>query len=203
MSTLRTENLRAQRAALRADPERGEGLPSRPTCRSECPTGPCPWYGCRYHLGLRVTSRGSITYTWPGVDVEDMPATCALAVAEERGGTSHRELSELLGLKHPGAEYLVQEALAKVAEALDGVPTRYPGVGREAVLAARRQATVDRRAHVLRIIRESGGALVRELASLTGVHETATWQDVRALEAEGLACRVRVGYEHYILPYEG
>jgi len=54
----------------------------RPRDRSECRGGqrPCPWYGCRYHLGLDVTPSGRIKLS--PVALEDMADTCAMDVAD-------------------------------------------------------------------------------------------------------------------------
>lgn len=54
----------------------------RPRDRSECRGGqrPCPWYGCRFHLGLDVTPAGRIKLS--PVALEDMADSCALDVAD-------------------------------------------------------------------------------------------------------------------------
>jgi len=41
--------------------------PRRPRTRAECEHGPrpCPWYGCKYHLGLDVEETGTIRFNLP------------------------------------------------------------------------------------------------------------------------------------------
>ena len=53
----------------------------RPRTRAECKNGPrpCPWFGCRYHLGLTVDeATGRVSLTWPGVELDEVPHSCAL-----------------------------------------------------------------------------------------------------------------------------
>lgn len=57
---------------------------------------PCPFVSCKHHLYLDVNPRtGSIKLNFPGREVDELPATCALRVAEEgdhprRRGRCHR-----------------------------------------------------------------------------------------------------------------
>jgi len=41
--------------------------PKRPKTRAQCENGPrpCPWYGCKYHLGLDVEATGTIRFNLP------------------------------------------------------------------------------------------------------------------------------------------
>ena len=71
------------------EPDDGVQLPSqRPRRRGDCLPGgwnaarPCPFASCRYHLALDVSEAGSITINQPGREIEDLPATCALDVAD-------------------------------------------------------------------------------------------------------------------------
>lgn len=58
-------------------------VPDRPRVRSECPTGPCPWVGCRHHLYLDINPEtGSIKINFPDLEVEDLVHSCALDAAE-------------------------------------------------------------------------------------------------------------------------
>lgn len=59
-------------------------LPPRPATRGECPDErPCPWVGCRYHLAIDVDPEtGSLKLNHPHLELEDMPHTCALDVAD-------------------------------------------------------------------------------------------------------------------------
>lgn len=67
----------------------------RPMVRGDCKGGarPCPWVSCKYHLYLDVKPKtGSITLNFPGKDVDEIPETCALDIAD-RGG----EILEVVG----------------------------------------------------------------------------------------------------------
>lgn len=64
----------------------------RPKTRGDCKGGirPCPWVSCKFHLYLDVNERtGSVKINYPKVGPEDLdvlPATCALDVADEHEG---------------------------------------------------------------------------------------------------------------------
>lgn len=76
---------------------------ARPKTRAECLHGPrpCPYVGCRHHLYLEVhAKRGSITFNFPQVDadnLEAMPATCALDIAD-KGGAKLEDLAPFFNL---------------------------------------------------------------------------------------------------------
>jgi hypothetical protein len=57
---------------------------NRPLTRGECIDGPrpCPWVSCQYHLYLDVTDKGSLKLNFPDLEVWELPATCALDMAE-------------------------------------------------------------------------------------------------------------------------
>jgi hypothetical protein len=78
----------------------------RPRTRGDCLSGgrnaqrPCPWVSCAAHLALDVRDRGAyatVRETFPGVEVWDMPETCALDVAD-RGGAALEEVAALMNL---------------------------------------------------------------------------------------------------------
>lgn len=53
---------------------------------------------CQYHLYLDVDPvRGSIKYNFPHLEVNEIPETCALDVAE-KGGVTLEEVGKLLNL---------------------------------------------------------------------------------------------------------
>ncbi len=64
----------------------------RPRHRRDCQDGPrpCPWVSCRYHLYLDVSPSGNLTIWYPSLDVDEVPETCALDVAEMEGQTLER-----------------------------------------------------------------------------------------------------------------
>lgn len=87
---------------------------SRPKTRGECEGGPrpCPWVGCRYNLYLDVTTAGSLMLRSPEQEVWDMDpaASCALDVADRRGGLTGAELAELIGVSRQRASQIERTA---------------------------------------------------------------------------------------------
>lgn len=71
---------------------------ARPRVRADCEAGsrPCPWYSCRYHLGIDVTPAGSVIVRIPVEMLDRVPHTCALDVAAE-GPHSLAEIGRLTG----------------------------------------------------------------------------------------------------------
>lgn len=94
-------------------------LETRPLHRSDCVGGqrPCPWVSCRHHLALRVTTAGEIRITFPdddgGVDLDGMPETCALDVAD-RGPQDAAAIAVLLGLEEGRVTAMVEKVTRKV-----------------------------------------------------------------------------------------
>lgn len=67
---------------------------TRPKRRLDCLPGgfnaerPCPFVSCKYHLYLEVKRRtGLISFTFPGLELDEIPETCALDVADRGGET--------------------------------------------------------------------------------------------------------------------
>jgi hypothetical protein len=56
----------------------------RPKTRGECADGPrpCPWVSCRHHLAYEISPAGGLKEKFPGLELEDMPETCSLDVAD-------------------------------------------------------------------------------------------------------------------------
>lgn len=81
--TARQMNREARKTHLRVVPSDPRDM--RPRTRGECAEGPrpCPWVSCRYHLAIEVTPSGGLKMKFPGVELEDMPQTCALDAADE------------------------------------------------------------------------------------------------------------------------
>lgn len=72
----------------------------RPKTRGDCAGGfrPCPWVACKFHLLLDVEPRtGAITTPFDGADIDEIPETCALDVAD-RGGLTLKEVGEITAL---------------------------------------------------------------------------------------------------------
>jgi hypothetical protein len=94
---------------------------NRPQTRADCVDGPrpCPWVSCRYHLYLDVALgegravKGALRLNFPDADVDEIPETCALDVAD-RGGAQGEQLATLLNLTRRGAEKLGRRIEARL-----------------------------------------------------------------------------------------
>lgn len=86
----------------------------RPKTRGDCEDGPrpCPWAGCRYHLYLDVSARGSLKINFPHLEIEDMAATCALD--EARYGMMLAEVGRLMNLTRERARQIETKSLVKM-----------------------------------------------------------------------------------------
>jgi hypothetical protein len=79
----------------------------RPQTRADCIDGPrpCPWYGCRHHLGIDVTRTGTIQY-------REIPAgeeSCSLDVADA-GSHTLRQIADRWGLSFERVRQLLELA---------------------------------------------------------------------------------------------
>lgn len=90
-----------------------------PATRGDCLQGenaerPCPFLSCRHHLYLGVNERtGSIKYNFPGLEVWDLPESCALDVAD-RGGDTLEAVGDLMNLTRERVRQLETSALSKL-----------------------------------------------------------------------------------------
>ncbi len=97
---------------------------NRPRTRAECRDGirPCPFVGCRYHLYLDVNpATGNLKLNFPGLEVWQMPFTCAMDVAE-MGGRTLEEVGQILNMTRERVRQLEFSAL----QAIRGVVERDP-----------------------------------------------------------------------------
>lgn len=71
----------------------------RPKTRGDCVEGerPCPFVSCRHHLYLDVLPEGSMRVNFPGKEIEEIPETCSLDVADV-GETTLERVGELLNV---------------------------------------------------------------------------------------------------------
>ena len=98
----------------------------RPSTRADCSDGPrpCPYVSCKYHLYLDVNpDTGSIKLNFPDLELEAMPETCALDVAE-RGGITLEEVGRILNLTRERIRQLEMVGLLKLREAYDDPPQK-------------------------------------------------------------------------------
>lgn len=90
---------------------------ARPKVRADCVDGPrpCPFMGCRYHLGLEEKPLlGSLRLPFgEEPDFDAMPDTCALDVAD-RGGTTLEEVGRRMGVTREYIRQLEERALEKL-----------------------------------------------------------------------------------------
>lgn len=113
--TVRAVGLRAK-AEHAADPTLRRTMRQaellRPRFRSECVGGPrpCPFVSCRFHLALEVTPAGGLKANWPDRDLEELPATCALDVADAGPSTLER-VAGLINVTREFVRQLEQQAL--------------------------------------------------------------------------------------------
>jgi len=99
---------------------------------------PCPYVSCRYHLFLGVDeSSGSLKLNFPDLfdpdgapEVEKMPATCALKVAE-LGGITLETMGELMNITRERARQLEASSLERLRKKLaviDGLDSYQPSI---------------------------------------------------------------------------
>jgi hypothetical protein len=89
----------------------------RPRTRGECGTErPCPWVSCKYNLYLDVRPTGSIKINWLG-DIEDMPESCVLDLAD-RGGLTLESVGAMLDITRERIRQVEASALEKLKSQL-------------------------------------------------------------------------------------
>jgi hypothetical protein len=98
----------------------------RPTQRSECLPGgrnearPCPYVSCKQHLFLDVSERsGAIKINFPGVELWEMPATCALDVAD-RGGVTLEDVGAITNLVRERIRQIEDRGLVRLRASREG-----------------------------------------------------------------------------------
>lgn len=84
----------------------------RPKTRGECEDGqrPCPFVSCRHHLFLDVLENGNIQTR--ANEVEDLPETCALDVAD-RGPQALETVGEIIARTRELVRQLQNNALRR------------------------------------------------------------------------------------------
>jgi hypothetical protein len=120
------------------DEEPDDGLHRLPLVRGDCEKQerPCPYVSCRHHLFLGVDPHtGNLKLNFPDLFDEDgtprldeMPATCALDVAE-RDGVTLETLGELLNVTRERARQREVKALSHLRQklaALEGLESHMP-----------------------------------------------------------------------------
>jgi hypothetical protein len=93
----------------------------RPKERAECKDGirPCPFVSCRFHLYLDVNPvTGTLKLNFPGLEVWEMPFTCALDVAD-MGGRTLEEVGQILNMTRERVRQLEASALKTIRRAIE------------------------------------------------------------------------------------
>lgn len=81
-------------------------------------TKPCGYVSCGHHLAIDVNeNNGAVRYNFPGVEVDEMPETCALAVVEKHGAQDMGKVGVILGVVREAISQTTQRAIAKIGEA--------------------------------------------------------------------------------------
>lgn len=84
----------------------------RPQTRADCVSGPrpCPFVACRHHLYLDVTFAGSVKLNFPDLDVEQMPVSCSLDVADDHHVRSIEQVGPFLNVTRGRVQQLEKSA---------------------------------------------------------------------------------------------
>jgi hypothetical protein len=96
-------------------------IPRMPESPDECQvtglgwTKPCPHFRCRHHLGCDVLGKFVTVYR-EGVELEQYPATCSLAVARH-GERTEPQIAAITGISLRTIERDMASALAKLRAA--------------------------------------------------------------------------------------
>jgi hypothetical protein len=101
----------------------------RPKTRGECKDGirPCPFVSCKYHLYLDVNPvTGTLKLNFPGMEVWEMPFSCALDVAD-MGGRTLEDVGQILNMTRERVRQLEASALKKIRAFIEGRPVEDDG----------------------------------------------------------------------------
>lgn len=92
-----------------------EAVLARPKTRADCAgrERPCPFTTCRHHLFLDVTPNGGLQMNFPGTELEDVPETCALDLAD-KGGLTLEEVGALFNVTRERIRQIESKALRQV-----------------------------------------------------------------------------------------
>jgi hypothetical protein len=91
----------------------------RPVTRGECVDGPrpCPWAGCAFHLLLEVDAEtGNLHFPFGDLDLDELPETCLLDVAD-RGGVTLQEVGVALNVSRERVRQIEERGLVAVGDA--------------------------------------------------------------------------------------
>ncbi|MBT3704493.1 hypothetical protein HOG17_01805 [Candidatus Peregrinibacteria bacterium] len=100
---------------LREEAEWAEA--NRPKIRAHCESGPrpCPFLLCRYHLYLEIKDTGALKINFPEMDPMEIPASCALDIAE-RGGLSLEDVGFISRMTRERIRQIAAYAASRIHE---------------------------------------------------------------------------------------
>ena len=120
ISIRRLSKRELERGRLEFPESETTALVQRPKTRGDCLHGahaqrPCVFAGCRHHLYLDVNEEtGSIKTNFPDLDIDEIPETCALDIAD-RGGITLKEVGEIMNLTRERIRQIETRGLNRLA----------------------------------------------------------------------------------------
>ena len=100
----------------------------RPLCRGECEhvPRPCPWIGCRHHMGITEyrPENGMIRIATDDPTTMDPAESCSLDLAE-RGGMTLQQVGDALGVTRERARQIQFAAERKIRRSVRLGSTNY------------------------------------------------------------------------------
>lgn len=89
----------------------------KPKTRGDCVDGPrpCAWVSCKYNLYLDVSKAGAVKFNFPDIEVENMPDSCVLDVAD-RGGITLEEVGQIMNLTRERIRQVELHGISKIKE---------------------------------------------------------------------------------------
>lgn len=86
----------------------------RPRVRADCDSAPrpCPFVGCRHHIGVDVDKNGTLLHTRPDVEPWDLLWSCSLDLAEHDGMTLE-QVGHAIGVSRERVRQIEMRALEK------------------------------------------------------------------------------------------
>lgn len=198
---LRVEDHAAMLRALGPSPDLGEDLPRRPETRGDCPTGPCPYVSCRHHLALHVHERtGHIHWTWPGLELDELPATCVLDVVASYGDRhmENRDIGLMLGRGQGTPTLILQSAMRKMRKGFGVDVEESDRTSWDEYVWRCKERVRTTTLRVLRVIRRRGEVAQADLPLAAGVSASVMRTSCNSLQASGL---ITLGGEKWYRTY--
>lgn len=187
-----------RRLAKQVDPdaatpaELAEVALMRPKRRSDCAEGarPCPFLSCKFHLAFDITPAGGLVQNFPGRELEELPATCALDVAD-RGGVTLEEVGDFLGVTRERIRQIETRALRNAGM------KHWPDFAQEIkapVPQKRRSRThTARLPRVVGLLKERGPMHAVEIGRALYMRPANVYSALGTLIAKGQAARIGRG----------